>query len=63
MEDEYYKEVDSVKNLIRYSHIESLTQEIVDTFIKTIYVYHDKRIEIEWSFTDTFRDLEGILQQ
>lgn len=63
MEDEYYTEVDSVKNLIRYSHIESLTQEIVDTFIKAIYVYHDKRIEIEWTFTDTFRDLEGTPQQ
>lgn len=63
MEDEYYTEVDSVKKLVRYSHIESLTQEIVDTFIKAIYVYHDKRIEIEWTFTDAFQNLECIAQQ
>lgn len=54
IEEEYYKGADDLKQVIRYSHIEKLTQEIVDTFIKSIYLYHDKRIEIEWQFADNF---------
>src|SRR5574344_1998020 len=43
---------DNLNQVIRYSHIEKLTQEVVDTFIQSIYVYHDKSIEIEWKFTE-----------
>ncbi len=39
-----------MKQVIRYSHMEELTQELVDTFISKIYVYKDKRVEIEWNF-------------
>lgn len=39
-----------MKQIIRYSHIEELTQEVVDTFIKKVYAYKDKRVEIEWNF-------------
>ena len=39
-----------MKQVIRYSHMEELTQELVDTFIRKIYVYKDKRVEIEWDF-------------
>lgn len=50
LEDEYQKIDEDMKQIIRYSHIEKLTQEIVDTFIKKVYVYKGKRVEIEWSF-------------
>ncbi len=50
LEDEYQKIDEDMKQIIRYSHIEKLTQEIVDTFIKRVYVYKGKRVEIEWSF-------------
>ena len=40
-----------MKQIIRYSHIEELTQEVVDTFIRKVYAYKDKRIEIEWNFS------------
>lgn len=39
-----------MKQIIRYSHIEVLTQEIVDVFIKKICAYKGKRVEIEWNF-------------
>ena len=50
-EEEYRKTEEDMRQIIRYSHIEVLTQEIVDTFIKKVYVYKDKRIEIEWNFS------------
>ena len=40
-----------MRQIIRYSHIEELTQEVVDTFIKKVYAYKDKRVEIEWNFS------------
>ena len=40
-----------MKQKNRYSHIEELTQEVVDTFIRRVYAYKDKRIEIEWNFS------------
>ena len=39
-----------MKQIIRYSHIEELNQEVVDIFLKKVYAYKDKRIEIEWNF-------------
>lgn len=50
LESEYRKAEEDMKQIIRYSHIEVLTQEIVDTFIKKVYAYKDKRVEIEWNF-------------
>ena len=43
---------EDMKQVIRYVHMEELTQEVVDTFIKKIYVYMDKRISIEWNYRD-----------
>ena len=40
-----------MRQIIRYSHIEELTQEVADTFIKKVYAYKDKRVEIEWNFS------------
>lgn len=42
-----------MKQIIRCSHMEELTQELVDTFIERIYVYKDKRVEIKWKFRET----------
>ncbi|MCM1162257.1 MAG: recombinase family protein [Roseburia sp.] len=50
LESEYQKAEKDMKQIIQYSHIEVLTQEVVDTFIKKIYVYKGKRAEIEWNF-------------
>lgn len=51
LEDEYQKAETDMKQIIRYSHIEELTQEVVDAFIKRVYAYKDKRVEIEWNFS------------
>lgn len=51
LEKEYQKAEEDMKQIIRYSHIEVLTQEVVDTFIKKIYAYRDRRVEIEWNFS------------
>ncbi len=51
LESEYQKAETDMKQIIRYSHIEELTQEVVDAFIRRVYAYKDKRIEIEWNFS------------
>ena len=55
--EEYYeyqeklKKLESdMKNIIRFSHIETLTEEVVETFIDKIYLHNDKRMEIVWKF-------------
>ena len=53
LEEENERLEADMKLLIRYSHMEKLTQELVDTFIKRIYVYKDKRVEIEWNFRES----------
>lgn len=52
LESEYQKTEEDMKQIIRYSHIEVLTQEIVDVFIQKVYVYKGKRVEIEWNFCE-----------
>lgn len=52
VQEEYCKTEEDMKQIIRYSHLETLTQEVVDTFVKKIYIYKDKKVEIEWSFRD-----------
>lgn len=51
LEKEYQKAEEDMKQIIRYSHIEELTQEVVDTFIGKVFVYKGKRVEIEWNFS------------
>lgn len=51
LESEYQKAEEDMKQIIRYSHIETLTQDVVDTFIRKVYAYKDKRVEIEWNFS------------
>ena len=40
-----------MKSVIRNMRIETLNKEIVDTFIKKIVVYSNRRIEIKWNFS------------
>lgn len=49
---EYEAQKQNMKQIIQYSHIEKLTQELVDVFIKKIYIYKDKRVEIEWNYSE-----------
>lgn len=52
LEEECERLEADMKQVIRYSHMEKLTQELVDTFVKKIYVYKDKRVEIIWNFRE-----------
>ncbi len=46
------------KQVIRYPHLEVLTQEVVDVFVKKIYVYKNKRVEIQWNFREDGKETE-----
>ena len=58
LREEYRRAEEDMKQVIRYSHLEVLTQEVVDIFIKKIYVYKDKRVEIVWNFRDNGKETE-----
>ena len=58
LREEYRRAEEDMKQVIRYSHLEVLTQEVVDIFIKKIYVYKDKRVEIVWNFRDDGKETE-----
>ena len=58
LREEYRRAEEDMKQVIRYSHLEALTQEVVDIFIKKIYVYKDKRVEIVWNFRDDGKETE-----
>lgn len=58
LREEYRRAEEDMKQVIRYSHLEALTQEVVDIFIKKIYVYKDKRVEIVWNFRDNGKETE-----
>lgn len=52
VEEETNKDKQDMKQIIRFSHLEELTQEVVNVFIKKVIVYKGKRVEIEWSFSE-----------
>ena len=56
--EEYSRTEEDMKQVIRYSHLEVLTQEVVDVFIKKIYIYKDKRVDIEWNFHESGKETE-----
>ncbi len=56
--EEYSRTEEDMKQVIRYSHLEVLTQEVVDVFIKKIYVYKDKRVDIVWDFRESGKETE-----
>lgn len=47
---EYQRPKQDMKEIIRFSQMEKLTQEAVDVFIKKVMIYRDRRVEIEWNF-------------
>lgn len=50
LEEEQGKLDADMKQVIRYSHMEKFTQDLVYTFIERIYIYKNKRVEIKWKF-------------
>ena len=48
--EEYNQPKQDIKEIIRFSQMEKLTQEAVDVFIKKVTIYRDKRVEIEWNY-------------
>ncbi len=52
VEEEADRDKQDMKQIIRYSHLEALTQDVVDIFIQKVTVYKDKRVEIEWNFSE-----------
>ncbi len=52
MKGEMDRDKQDMKQIIRCSHMETLTQEVVDVFIRKVTLYKDKRVEIEWNFTE-----------
>lgn len=52
LKEEYDRPKLDMKEIIRFSQMEKLTQEAVDVFIKKVTIYRDKRVEIEWNYAD-----------
>lgn len=48
--EEYHHPKQDMKDIIRFSEMKELTQEMVDVFIKKVTVYKGKRVEIEWNY-------------
>lgn len=48
--EEYNQPKQDMKDIIRFSEMRELTQEMVDVFIKKVTVYKGKRVEIEWNY-------------
>lgn len=48
--EEYHRPKQDMKDIIRFSEMKELTQEMVDVFIKKVTVYKGKRVEIEWNY-------------
>lgn len=60
---EQYKENESIKNpaadtFLPYTNLRTLTHEIVDELIDSIYVYSGNRVEIIWKFKDEYSKIE-----
>lgn len=44
-----------MKKLISYTNVRTLTRELVDELISSIYVYGESSIEIIWTFQDEYK--------
>jgi len=60
LQEECHRVEEDMKQAIRYSHLEVLTQDVVDIFIKKIYVYKDKRVEIVWNFRENGKGMGSL---
>lgn len=45
------KQGGDIKQIMEFCHISELTKELAGAFIKKVYVYKGKRVEIEWDFS------------
>lgn len=55
-------EIDRLRNQAEESMVyDTLTKEMADAFIDTVYIYDDKRIEVSFTFDDLF--LEALEKQ
>ena len=52
IKEEIDRDKQDMKQIIRCSRMETLTQEVTDLFIRRVTLYKDKRVEIEWDFTE-----------
>lgn len=48
--------------LKKFYTAKKLNKELLDAFVKQIKVYSDKRIEIEWKYSETFAEYYSILK-
>ena len=46
----------------KYAGFEKLTNEIVRTFIKSIYYYADDRMEVEYVFADELAEFADLVE-
>lgn len=58
LENEYQKISKDTELVFQCLRIEELTQEVVDTFVRNVSVYQDKRIEIVWNFASVLPGLQ-----
>lgn len=49
---EYRKDYKNLKELLSYSGVVKLTEEVVELFIKKLYLYDGNRVEIQWAFNE-----------
>ena len=55
-------EIDRLRNQAEESMVyDTLTKEMADAFIDTVYIYDDKRIEVSFTFDDLL--LEAVEKQ
>lgn len=55
--EEKSKTSNDINQVIHYFNPGRLSPEIADTFIKKIYVYKNKSVEIEWTFSDGYKNI------
>ena len=47
------KDKNDMEQIIRFSQLEELTQEAVDVFIKKVTLYQNKKVDIEWNYSES----------
>lgn len=48
LEKEWREMEEDMEQVVRYVHMEELTREVVEVFVRRVWVYRDKRVEVEW---------------
>ena len=58
----YEGDSDMSESFRKYAGFEKLTNEIVRTFIKSIYYYADDRMEVEYVFADELAEFADLVE-